>query len=72
MPDKVIATDSTTESMLPPVKYTRVSHTATGDCPLCGERPAYPFVVAGIDGYFDSCVACAPDAVDTFVEEEKI
>lgn len=53
-------------------KYERMSDEVTGDCPLCGERPAYAWTVAGFDGYFDACDECSPTVCEEFMDEQEM
>jgi hypothetical protein len=37
------------------LKIRRLDDTPSGDCPLCGQKEAYPWFVEGYDGYVDAC-----------------
>jgi hypothetical protein len=50
-------------------KLQQLDNNSTGDCPVCGEAPAFPFGLPGLNGYVDACPECAEHCNDDLVDD---
>lgn len=52
------------------LKSEKLQDECSGDCPRCGERPAYPrYTPEILHGYFDSCDECVDEVMKDAIAE---